>query len=48
MKYSDRLNDLMQISSYTTVNDTEIYTKEVMREETELLLKKQRITYFPN
>ena len=43
--YADRLNSLKSIANYSSVNDTDIQTKEVMREETELLLKKERTTH---
>jgi len=40
--YYDRLKDLKTISNYSSVNDADIQTREVMREETELIVKKER------
>ena len=47
MKYEDRMIDLDTVALYATnaANDTDIQTKKVMREETELLLKRQKAIY---
>jgi imidazole glycerol phosphate synthase subunit HisF len=46
LTYGDRLNDLDDIKKYiSTADDISINTKNVMREETELLLKRQKAIY---
>jgi hypothetical protein len=46
LTYGDRLNDIDKINAYTTLaNGIKVTTNDVMREETELLLKRQRTIY---
>jgi len=46
LTYGDRLNDIDQINAYSTLsNGTKVTTNDVMREETELLLKRQKTIY---
>ena len=47
MTYTDIQNDLKKMKEYsfTIIDDDAINTKNVMREETELLLQKQRTIY---
>ena len=46
LTYGDRLNDIDQINAYSTLaNGTKVSTNDVMREETELLLKRQKTIY---
>ena len=47
MTYTDIQNDLKKMKEYsfTIIDDDTINTKNVMREETELLLQKQRTIY---
>ena len=46
-EFEDRVKDINDISYYTSTsaNDIEIHSKKVMREETELLLKRQKAIY---
>ena len=45
--FEDKMMDLNDITHYisTAANDQDIHTKKVMREETELLLKRQKAIY---
>lgn len=46
LTYGDRLNDLDKINTYTTLaDDINVNTNRVMREETELLLQRQKTIY---
>ena len=46
LTYRDRLNDLDKINTYTTLaDDINVNTNRVMREETELLLQRQKTIY---
>jgi hypothetical protein len=46
LTYRDRINDLDKINTYTTLaDDINVNTNRVMREETELLLQRQKTIY---
>lgn len=47
LTYGDRFKDMGQMADYanSTANDIEIHTKNVMREETEMLLQKQKAIF---
>jgi hypothetical protein len=46
LTYGDRLKDIDQINAYSILaDDINVNTNEVMREETELLLKRQKTIY---
>ena len=46
LTYDDRLNDLDKINTYTIIaDDINVNTNRVMREETELLLQRQKTIY---
>jgi len=46
LTYGDRLNDLDKINTYTIIaDDINVNTNRVMREETELLLQRQKTIY---
>jgi len=47
LTYGDRFNDMGQMADYAnnTANDLEIHTRNVMREETEMLLNKQKTIF---
>ena len=46
LTYGDRLKDIDQINAYSILaDDINVNTNDVMREETELLLKRQKTIY---
>jgi hypothetical protein len=46
LTYSDRFKDIDQINAYSIIaDDINVNTNNVMREETELLLKRQKTIY---
>jgi len=45
MTYTEIQGDLVKIKEYSNINESDVHTKKVMREETELILKKQRAIY---